>query len=244
MRRAVVLAMLMTLLLAAAPASACLVKADEGFGFWDTPPADLAPDEVALEVEFMGEANYVVRDTPKPGPGRGHGLPEPQSDGPTVAAPDEFAFSTTCGGPTAYRVKRVLRGAFDGDVVLIGPGLTLLDETWNPLRKRILVGKLKERPSKMALTLVKNWRDHVFFATWMDARLVRSFEPSMAERVAMLPERFVFGVGRLVGYGVSFIPGLEVMGGNPWVGLVVLLALLGGICWLIWRPRKRKAPQQ
>lgn len=239
-RIAAILAWVVALLLAATPAHACLVKADEGFGFWDAPPADMAADEVALEVEFMGEVATVVRDTPKPEPGEGHGLPQPQHEGQATAGPDEFAFSTSCGGPTAYRVKRVLHGAFDGDVVLAGTQLIMLDETWNPLRKRILVGTLDTQPTKMALIMVRDWREHVFFGTGIEVRLARKFEPSTFERVLMLPERIVFGGARLIGYGVSFIPGLGAAGGNPWAGIAGLMLLLGGIGWLIWRPRKRR----
>lgn len=225
-------------------ASACLAPYETGFAFHDAVPADLQPGEVALEVEFMGEANSVVRAVRGPDPDAGESLPKPQNDGEASAGVDEYPFETSCGGFVAYRVKRVLRGKFEEQAVLVGPLLVMLDETWNPLRKRILVGRPDPQPIKAALMTVKDWREHVFFGTHMDIRLARAFEPSALEKALMLPELAVFGIARLIGYGVSFIPGLDAAGVTPWTGLTVLAVLLGGIAWLVWRgrARRRRAP--
>jgi len=227
-------------LFCAPQASACISGYATGFAFHDTPPSDMQPGEVALEVEFMGEASSVVRAALGPDPDEGERPPQPQYEGEASAGADEYPFWTSCGGFVAYKVKRVLHGAFDGQAVLVGPLVLMLDETWNPLRKRILVGKPGTQPIKAALMTVKDWREHVFFGTHIEVRLARSFEASELDKALMLPELVAFGIARLIGYGVSFIPGVEAVSVDPWTGITILVVLLGAISWLVWRRRARQ----
>ncbi len=220
----------------AAPARACLANYNQGLGFWDKPPTDLRPGEVVLEVEFGGEAEQVVR-----GNAEGDNVfPSPQYGGDVFTNPDEFPFATSCGAATAYRVKRVLHGEFDGDMVLVGPFVILHDETWNPFRKRILVGTL-DRPIKAALVSVRNWREHVFLGAPMEPRLVREWTPSTVDRILSLPERLVFGGARLIGFGLSHLIGVTAEGAaGLWFGLAVIAAFALSIALLIWRARRKQ----
>ncbi len=140
-----------------APADACMWIPARIPIFWNSPPEELAPDEVVLELEVIVPVYWT--DSPQEHAERERMIPERIVAGEEVENP----FYTSCERTAdfAYRVKRVLHGSFPHSHIVISPGFDIWDENLQPRLNRIVVGQLAD----------KDWLDRPAETQWFTTDL-------------------------------------------------------------------------
>lgn len=216
--------------------------------FWNAPPEKLQPGEVVLELEVL--APVYRTDSPQEQAEWEKRRAERIAAGEEVENPLTVSCQPTA--VFAYRVKRVLRGSFPHNQIVVSPGFDIWDENLQPRLNRIVVGKLADtdwlgRPANTQW-FTTNLFDHrenkfesiVFIPRPPDP----NFEPAPLARSSRWAQIVVFGGSQRIGAALFGPPSLE---GDPQdknrpsrlIPFLIVLALPIGIAGCIYVTRRR-----
>jgi hypothetical protein len=199
--------------IAAPSAIACMWNPPGKQAFWQKPPDLTVPGEVVLDVSLIASVEEVF-DPP-------------------------HEFTTSCDGLTpvvAYRINRVVAGAFSGDIVVAAPDFDMADENFNPMVRRLLVGRIGATRTFTVEYQGENAKP--FVAPVIDIRPASGLERDGWRGT----ERLFFRLAGLLHQQLAGAIGVRgVNAGGSWIGLAIFALIVAVPFGLLALRRKRPA---